>query len=198
MKFFSISFLWGLFRWFYSGGGECGFSNFPTFGLKASFFFGLDPTSKVTGLVFFFFMGQTIGLYRNPPGHGIGFLQLDPNSERWHCLIFDSLLSILSRQLLRSQSLSLSLSQFGKNLSLYAFSQYTRIRWIYAHVGWCLNSKFKSTKPNFRVCRKSAGTFDNFASLALCLRLNLKFLAFDFVRCCDQGSGFGIRPWTTW
>lgn len=35
MKFFSISFLWGLFRWFYSGGGQCGFSNFPTFGLQA-------------------------------------------------------------------------------------------------------------------------------------------------------------------
>ncbi|XP_057462094.1 metal-nicotianamine transporter YSL3-like isoform X2 [Actinidia eriantha] len=35
MKFFSISFLWGFFQWFYSGGGQCGFSNFPTFGLKA-------------------------------------------------------------------------------------------------------------------------------------------------------------------
>ncbi|XP_058206245.1 metal-nicotianamine transporter YSL3-like [Rhododendron vialii] len=55
MKFFSISFLWGLFRWFYSGGGEnCGFSNFPTLGLKAwkqSFFFDFDMTYIGAGMI---------------------------------------------------------------------------------------------------------------------------------------------------
>ncbi|KAG5558898.1 hypothetical protein RHGRI_008746 [Rhododendron griersonianum] len=54
MKFFSISFLWGLFRWFYSGGGECGFSNFPTFGLKAwkqSFYFDFDMTYIGAGMI---------------------------------------------------------------------------------------------------------------------------------------------------
>ncbi|KAK9724851.1 hypothetical protein RND81_05G103000 [Saponaria officinalis] len=35
MKYFSISFLWGFFQWFYTGGTQCGFSQFPTFGLKA-------------------------------------------------------------------------------------------------------------------------------------------------------------------
>lgn len=35
MKFFSISFLWSFFQWFYSGGDQCGFANFPVFGLKA-------------------------------------------------------------------------------------------------------------------------------------------------------------------
>ncbi|XP_048427088.1 metal-nicotianamine transporter YSL3 isoform X2 [Pyrus x bretschneideri] len=35
MKFFSVSFLWGFFQWFYSGGEQCGFAQFPTFGLTA-------------------------------------------------------------------------------------------------------------------------------------------------------------------
>ncbi|MCL7047824.1 hypothetical protein MKW94_014640, partial [Papaver nudicaule] len=34
-KFFSISFVWGFFQWFYSGGEDCGFGEFPTFGMKA-------------------------------------------------------------------------------------------------------------------------------------------------------------------
>jgi hypothetical protein len=37
MKYFSVSFLWGLFKWFFSGKEQCGggFEQFPTFGLKA-------------------------------------------------------------------------------------------------------------------------------------------------------------------
>ncbi|KAL6581581.1 Metal-nicotianamine transporter ysl3 [Orobanche minor] len=35
MKCFSLSFIWSFFQWFYSGGEQCGFINFPTFGLKA-------------------------------------------------------------------------------------------------------------------------------------------------------------------
>ncbi|KAK8518352.1 hypothetical protein V6N13_027829 [Hibiscus sabdariffa] len=35
LKFFSLSFLWAFFQWFYAGGDTCGFSQFPTFGLKA-------------------------------------------------------------------------------------------------------------------------------------------------------------------
>ncbi|MCL7042926.1 hypothetical protein MKW94_018354 [Papaver nudicaule] len=34
-KFFSFSFLWGFFQWFYTGGDQCGFLQFPTFGLQA-------------------------------------------------------------------------------------------------------------------------------------------------------------------
>ncbi|GFY84040.1 YELLOW STRIPE like 3 [Actinidia rufa] len=54
MKFFSISFLWGFFQWFYSGGGQCGFSNFPTFGLKAwkqSFYFDFSMTYIGAGMI---------------------------------------------------------------------------------------------------------------------------------------------------
>ncbi|XP_052187515.1 metal-nicotianamine transporter YSL3-like [Diospyros lotus] len=54
MKFFSISFLWGFFQWFYSGGELCGFSNFPTFGLKAwkqTFFFDFSTTYIGAGMI---------------------------------------------------------------------------------------------------------------------------------------------------
>ncbi|KAL7214029.1 hypothetical protein ACSBR1_026449 [Camellia fascicularis] len=54
MKFFSISFLWGLFQWFFSGGEQCGFSNFPTFGLKAwkqSFYFDFSMTYIGAGMI---------------------------------------------------------------------------------------------------------------------------------------------------
>ncbi|AQK69481.1 Metal-nicotianamine transporter YSL2 [Zea mays] len=34
-KYFAISFFWSFFQWFYSGGDNCGFSQFPTFGLRA-------------------------------------------------------------------------------------------------------------------------------------------------------------------
>ncbi|KAJ0786334.1 putative oligopeptide transporter, OPT superfamily [Helianthus annuus] len=35
-KYFSASFLWGFFQWFFTGKeGDCGFAQFPTFGLKA-------------------------------------------------------------------------------------------------------------------------------------------------------------------
>uniref|UniRef100_A0A0D6QU75 Uncharacterized protein n=2 Tax=Araucaria cunninghamii TaxID=56994 RepID=A0A0D6QU75_ARACU len=34
-KYFTLSFLWGFFKWFFNGGEDCGFVNFPVFGLKA-------------------------------------------------------------------------------------------------------------------------------------------------------------------
>ncbi|KAJ9186836.1 hypothetical protein P3X46_002365 [Hevea brasiliensis] len=34
-KFFSFNFLWSFFQWFFKTEDYCGFSNFPTFGLKA-------------------------------------------------------------------------------------------------------------------------------------------------------------------
>uniref|UniRef100_A0A7C9EQ94 Uncharacterized protein n=1 Tax=Opuntia streptacantha TaxID=393608 RepID=A0A7C9EQ94_OPUST len=54
MKYFSISFLWGFFQWFYSGGDQCGFSQFPTFGLKAwrnSFYFDFSMTYVGAGMI---------------------------------------------------------------------------------------------------------------------------------------------------
>ncbi|CAK8570194.1 unnamed protein product [Lathyrus sativus] len=34
MRFFSFSLLWSFFQWFYAGGDQCRFAQFPTFGLK--------------------------------------------------------------------------------------------------------------------------------------------------------------------
>uniref|UniRef100_A0A5B7AC27 Putative metal-nicotianamine transporter YSL3-like isoform X1 n=1 Tax=Davidia involucrata TaxID=16924 RepID=A0A5B7AC27_DAVIN len=54
LKFFSISFLWGLFQWFYSGGEQCGFSHFPTFGLRAwrqTFYFDFSTTYIGAGMI---------------------------------------------------------------------------------------------------------------------------------------------------
>ncbi|KAG9452611.1 hypothetical protein H6P81_005515 [Aristolochia fimbriata] len=53
-KFFSISFLWAFFQWFYSGGSHCGFSQFPTFGLKAwkqTFYFDFSMTYIGAGMI---------------------------------------------------------------------------------------------------------------------------------------------------
>ncbi|KAK6926059.1 Oligopeptide transporter, OPT superfamily, partial [Dillenia turbinata] len=67
VKFFSFSFLWAFFQWFYSGGAACGFSQFPTFGLKAwkqscvpepfsssylvQFYFDFSPTYVGAGMI---------------------------------------------------------------------------------------------------------------------------------------------------
>ncbi|KAL5738699.1 hypothetical protein ACOSP7_031460 [Xanthoceras sorbifolium] len=54
MKSFSLSFAWAFFQWFYSGGDQCGFSQFPTFGLKAwkqSFYFDFSMTYIGAGMI---------------------------------------------------------------------------------------------------------------------------------------------------
>ncbi|PON72003.1 Oligopeptide transporter [Parasponia andersonii] len=54
MRFFSISFIWGFFQWFYSGGEQCGFSQFPTFGLQAwknTFYFDFSATYVGAGMI---------------------------------------------------------------------------------------------------------------------------------------------------
>lgn len=54
MKFFSMSFVWAFFQWFYSGGEQCGFAQFPTFGLKAwknSFYFDFSMTYIGAGMI---------------------------------------------------------------------------------------------------------------------------------------------------
>ncbi|KAL4296906.1 hypothetical protein GQ457_12G000380 [Hibiscus cannabinus] len=54
LKFFSLSFLWAFFQWFYAGGDTCGFSQFPTFGLKAwknSFYFDFSTTYIGAGMI---------------------------------------------------------------------------------------------------------------------------------------------------
>ncbi|KAL1218166.1 Metal-nicotianamine transporter YSL2 [Cardamine amara subsp. amara] len=51
---FGLSFFWAFFGWFYSGGEECGFSQFPTFGLQAwkkSFFFDFSMTYVGAGMI---------------------------------------------------------------------------------------------------------------------------------------------------
>ncbi|KAF8389628.1 hypothetical protein HHK36_024147 [Tetracentron sinense] len=53
-KFFSFSFLWGFFQWFFTAESDCGFINFPTFGLKAydnSFYFDFSATYVGVGMI---------------------------------------------------------------------------------------------------------------------------------------------------
>uniref|UniRef100_A0A0C9S916 TSA: Wollemia nobilis Ref_Wollemi_Transcript_9812_2388 transcribed RNA sequence n=1 Tax=Wollemia nobilis TaxID=56998 RepID=A0A0C9S916_9CONI len=53
-KYFAFSFLWGFFQWFFTGGDGCGFSNFPTFGLKAynqKFYFDFSMTYVGAGMI---------------------------------------------------------------------------------------------------------------------------------------------------
>ncbi|XP_071706939.1 metal-nicotianamine transporter YSL3-like [Rutidosis leptorrhynchoides] len=53
-KYFSISFLWAIFQWFFTGKGECGFAQFPTFGLEAwkkTFYFNFSLTYVGTGMI---------------------------------------------------------------------------------------------------------------------------------------------------
>ncbi|KAL6550330.1 Metal-nicotianamine transporter ysl1 [Orobanche minor] len=54
LKSFSFSFLWGFFQWFYTAKEECGFSQFPTFGLQArkqTFYFDFSLTYVGTGMI---------------------------------------------------------------------------------------------------------------------------------------------------
>ncbi|KAE9619099.1 hypothetical protein Lal_00047937 [Lupinus albus] len=54
MKYFSISFLWGFFKWFFSGIENCGFEQFPTFGLQAwkqTFYFDFSMTFVGAGMI---------------------------------------------------------------------------------------------------------------------------------------------------
>ncbi|XP_059443075.1 metal-nicotianamine transporter YSL1-like [Corylus avellana] len=55
MKYFSASFLWGFFKWFFSGKEECGgFAQFPSFGLKAwkqTFYFDFNMTFVGAGMI---------------------------------------------------------------------------------------------------------------------------------------------------
>nr|CAH68189.1 H0403D02.17 [Oryza sativa]CAJ86097.1 H0103C06.1 [Oryza sativa] len=53
-KFFVMSFSWGFFQWFYTGGDGCGFMSFPTLGLEAyrnKFFFDFSATYVGVGMI---------------------------------------------------------------------------------------------------------------------------------------------------
>ncbi|XP_044486750.1 metal-nicotianamine transporter YSL1-like [Mangifera indica] len=53
-KYFSMSFLWGFFQWFYSRYENCGFKQFPTFGLQAfkqTFYFDFSMTYVGAGMI---------------------------------------------------------------------------------------------------------------------------------------------------
>ncbi|XP_043715767.1 probable metal-nicotianamine transporter YSL7 isoform X2 [Telopea speciosissima] len=53
-KFFSFSFLWAFFQWFFTAGDNCGFIDFPTFGLKAfdnKFYFDFSATYVGVGMI---------------------------------------------------------------------------------------------------------------------------------------------------
>nr|KYP35185.1 Metal-nicotianamine transporter YSL1 [Cajanus cajan] len=54
LKYFSVSFLWGFFKWFFQGTQSCGFAQFPTFGLQAwkqTFYFDFNMTYVGAGMI---------------------------------------------------------------------------------------------------------------------------------------------------
>lgn len=56
LKCFSISFLWSMFKWFFSGGGEaiCGFDNFPSLGMtpfRNTFYFDFSLPLIGSGMI---------------------------------------------------------------------------------------------------------------------------------------------------
>ncbi|XP_073016481.1 metal-nicotianamine transporter YSL3-like isoform X1 [Primulina eburnea] len=54
MKFLSLSFIWSFFQWFFAGGEQCGFINFPTLGLEAwkeTFYFDFSMTYVGAGMI---------------------------------------------------------------------------------------------------------------------------------------------------
>ncbi|KAI3922877.1 hypothetical protein MKW98_007008 [Papaver atlanticum] len=53
-KWFGGSFLWAFFQWFFTASDDCGFANFPTFGLKAftqKFYFDFSATYVGVGMI---------------------------------------------------------------------------------------------------------------------------------------------------
>lgn len=53
-KYFTFSFLWGLFQWFFAAGDDCGFVKFPFFGLKAlehRFYFDFNMIYVGAGMI---------------------------------------------------------------------------------------------------------------------------------------------------
>ncbi|XP_047334050.1 probable metal-nicotianamine transporter YSL7 [Impatiens glandulifera] len=53
-KFFSFSFLWSFFQWFFTGGDQCGFTAFPSLGLKAyqnRFYFDFSALYVGVGMI---------------------------------------------------------------------------------------------------------------------------------------------------
>ncbi|XP_073012672.1 probable metal-nicotianamine transporter YSL10 [Typha latifolia] len=53
-KFFLLSFFWGFFQWFYTGGDDCGFLAFPSLGLEAyrnKFYFDFSATYVGVGMI---------------------------------------------------------------------------------------------------------------------------------------------------
>uniref|UniRef100_A0A7N2RB89 Metal-nicotianamine transporter YSL7 n=1 Tax=Quercus lobata TaxID=97700 RepID=A0A7N2RB89_QUELO len=53
-KIFTFSFLWGFFQWFYTAGDNCGFTSFPSLGLKAfdnRFYFDFSATYVGVGMI---------------------------------------------------------------------------------------------------------------------------------------------------
>jgi len=53
-KYFTVSFLWGFFQWFFAAGDDCGFVQFPTFGLKArdhKFYFDFSLSYVGAGMI---------------------------------------------------------------------------------------------------------------------------------------------------
>ncbi|CAI9771873.1 unnamed protein product [Fraxinus pennsylvanica] len=86
LKFFSFSFLWSFFQWFYSGGQQCEFINFPTFGLKAwrqTFYFDFSMTYIGAGMICSHLVNLSLLLSLSTGNTKVSPLYLEEYNTRW-------------------------------------------------------------------------------------------------------------------
>ncbi|KAK1297631.1 putative metal-nicotianamine transporter YSL9 [Acorus calamus] len=133
-KFFSMSFLWGFFQWFYSGGDNCGFSQFPTFGIQAwrqTFFFDFSMTYVGAGMICSYLVNLSLMLGA-VLSWGVMWPLISDLKGHWYPedLKPSSMRSLQGYKVFISIALILGdgLYNFVKILSYTAYSMHTRMR----------------------------------------------------------------------
>ncbi|PKA52143.1 putative metal-nicotianamine transporter YSL14 [Apostasia shenzhenica] len=85
-KSFIGSFLWAFFQWFYTAGDDCGFANFPTFGLSAydkRFYFDFSATYVGVGMICPYIINASI-LLGGIISYGILWPFIETKSGIWY------------------------------------------------------------------------------------------------------------------
>ncbi|KAG6495293.1 hypothetical protein ZIOFF_043087 [Zingiber officinale] len=85
-KCFIGSFLWGFFQWFYTAGDDCGFTAFPTLGLKAyenNFYFDFSATYVGVGMICPYLVNVFV-LLRGILSWGIMWPLIDQQKGHWY------------------------------------------------------------------------------------------------------------------
>ncbi|KAF8378910.1 hypothetical protein HHK36_030259 [Tetracentron sinense] len=85
-RWFCVSFVWGFFQWFFTGGDGCGFSNFPTFGLQAlqnRFYFDFSSTYVGVGMICPYMVNISL-LFGAVVSWGIMWPLIEKNKGHWY------------------------------------------------------------------------------------------------------------------